>query len=462
VAAALSAAGHDVLVIARGVDQRPWAREVLGLSGVTFSRVGLDDQAGMELAFAGCEAVVHCAGINREIGSQTYEAVHVDGTANLVRAAENARVNHLVLVSFLRARPDCGSPYHESKWKAEEIVRASKLAWTVLKPGMMFGRGDHMLDHLSRALRTFPIYLGVGSRRVRPLAVEDATKVIMSALVDGKLAQKTVPLIGPTEIGFDDAARLVARVIGKKRLFVRAPISFHYLLARIAEATMTVPLIATAQVRILEEELVEPTRAPDPVPDDLRPSTPFDEKSISAGLPEPARFGLSDLRFFANKDRRHSAVMVCGEGTTIIKRDPKDVLEFVLDVDQYRRADLKIGRVRWIRRYGNTGLVRHRGRFIGLPAPSVTLSFELIPFSRLDFKGEEMPWPIRGFDGFFTCEEVPEGTRVTHRECFVLGSILGPAFKAIFGGWLARDTPAEIIRMKGMLEAGLPVSDSAG
>ena len=128
------------------------------------------------------------------------------------------------------------------------------------------------------------------------------------------------------------------------------------------------------------------------------------------------------------------------------------MLEFVLDVDRYRRADLKIGRVHWMRRDGNTGLVRHGGRLVGLPAPAVTLSFELTPYSRLDFRGEEMLWPLRGFDGFFACEESPEGTLVAHRECFVLGPLVGPGFRLLFGRWLSRDTPAEVLRMKRILE----------
>ncbi len=92
----------------------------------------------------------------------------------------------MALLSFLRARPGCGSAYHESKWAAEQLVRGCGLEWTVLKPGMMYGHGDHMLDHLSHALHTFPLFAGVGPRRVRPLAVG-------------------VALVGPTELGFDQA-----------------------------------------------------------------------------------------------------------------------------------------------------------------------------------------------------------------------------------------------------------------
>lgn len=299
-ATSLAEQGHEVVVVSRGVDQREWAHEVLATGGIGRVRAGLDDVEALTKAFQGCDAVAHCAGINREIGHQTYAAIHVHGTENVVRAAEAAGVRRLAFVSFLRARPNCGSAYHESKWAAEEIVRSSDLEWTVLKPGMMYGRGDHMLDHLSRALLTFPVYVGIGPRRVRPLAVQDAVVVLSAALVAGSMSRMTVGLLGPTELTFDDAARLVGTVIRRTRPSLRAPLAFHYLLARISEFTMTVPLVARAQVRILKEGVIEPTLAPDPLPPTVPPpSTAFDEDSIRAGLPDLSRFGRSDLRCLA-------------------------------------------------------------------------------------------------------------------------------------------------------------------
>ncbi|MDA8357256.1 MAG: NAD(P)H-binding protein [Actinomycetota bacterium] len=311
-AESLAAGGHEVLVLARGVDNRPWAKEILGLPGVTFVPTGIRDVSAMRKAFDGCDAVAHCAGINREVGLQTYETVHIQGSANVVKAAEEAGVRRIAFVSFLRARPDCGSPYHESKWAAEEIIRSSICEWTVLKPGMMFGRGDHMLDHLSHALYTFPVFLGIGSRRVRPLAVNDLVMLLEAALVEGSLRSQTIGLVGPTEIAFDDAARLVSSVIGKKRPFVRMPIAFHYLMAFFAERLMTVPLISLAQVRILREEVVAALMAPDEVPAELTPTTEFVASEIRAGLPKPGRFGCEDLRWFSG--HRHARETPTGGG----------------------------------------------------------------------------------------------------------------------------------------------------
>src|SRR5215216_4731754 len=76
------------------------------------TRSDLGDVDQLTAAFADCKVVAHCAGINRETGDQTY-AVHVEGTRNVVAAAKNTGVEKIVVMSFLRARPNCGSPYHE-------------------------------------------------------------------------------------------------------------------------------------------------------------------------------------------------------------------------------------------------------------------------------------------------------------------------------------------------------------
>ena len=177
-AARLASEGHDVVPLSRGkrepvilrredaegtVDSRQdnWPADPSPSSRL---RMTVTDEDALAAAFANCEVVAHCAGINREIGEQTFERVHVEGTRRVVAAAKRAGVRKIVLMSFLRARPNCGSGYHESKWAAEEIIRASGLDYTVIKAGMIYGRGDHMLDHLSHSLHTLPIFATVGLR----------------------------------------------------------------------------------------------------------------------------------------------------------------------------------------------------------------------------------------------------------------------------------------------------------
>lgn len=298
-ARSLSNAGHEVVLIARGKDRRD--ESIRQLPGAQFAPIGTDDEDALARALAGCDGVAHCAGINREIGAQTYKRVHVEGTRNVVNAAKRAGVRKIVLLSFLRARPECGSAYHESKWAAEEIVRGSGLRYTVLKAGVIYGKGDHMLDHLSHALETFPVFglVGMKDTLIRPTAVEDLVRAIEASLIDGRLCRMTVAVMGPEEITLSEAVQRVARVLGKRPVYIRLPVFLHYFIAWIFDRVMTIPLVSVAQVRILSEGIIEPEPPCEQLPGDLLPERSFCEHQIRQGLPEIGRFGLKDCRWLA-------------------------------------------------------------------------------------------------------------------------------------------------------------------
>lgn len=265
---------------------------------VVSRRSGIDitDVDALTAAFEGCDAVAHCAGINREIGDQTFRRVHVDGTAAVVEAARRAGVRRIVMVSFLRARPDCGSGYHESKWEAEEIVRASGIPHTILKSGMIYGPGDHMVDHVTRAVRTLPMFWTVGyrERTARPVPIDDAVDVLVAAL-EGRVPDPTVAVMGVDEVTLGEAIRRIARVAGRRPAFVPVPTWIVRMLAQITEWTMVVPLVAKAQARMLAEGVSEAAPPAPEVPLAIRPARPFSDERIRAALPD-GRFGLSDLR----------------------------------------------------------------------------------------------------------------------------------------------------------------------
>src|SRR5690242_19256726 len=77
--------GHQVVLVARG--QNRTDATVHQLARASFAPTDLDDVSTLAQAFAGAETVVHCAGINRELGRQTYQLVHIEGTRNVLKAA---------------------------------------------------------------------------------------------------------------------------------------------------------------------------------------------------------------------------------------------------------------------------------------------------------------------------------------------------------------------------------------
>jgi uncharacterized protein YbjT (DUF2867 family) len=260
--------------------------------------VDVDDVEALTAAFSGCDVVAHCAGINREIGSQTYDRVHVQGTAAVIEAAKRAGVRKIVMLSFLRARPSCGSAYHESKWAAEELIRSSGLDFTILKAGMIYGLGDHLIDHLSRTVQTVPVFAAVGLREkpIRPIPVDDLTDILVAA-VTGRMPRETVAVTGAEELLLSEAVRRVARVVGRRVAVIPAPVWTLYALAQLAEWMMKVPLIAKAQVRMLAEGVTLAAPPATEVPADLTPRRRFTGEQIRQGLPQPGGFGLRDFRF---------------------------------------------------------------------------------------------------------------------------------------------------------------------
>src|SRR6267142_68221 len=145
---ALRAEGHTVRCLVR----RGSERDLQGLGAVERIEGDVLVRQGLDADISGCDAVMHLVGIIREQPAltATFERVHVHGTTNVLDAAVEAGVRRYVHMSALGTRPGARSRYHQTKWAAEEAVRSSGLAWTIMRPSIIYGHGDAviMLDLL--------------------------------------------------------------------------------------------------------------------------------------------------------------------------------------------------------------------------------------------------------------------------------------------------------------------------
>jgi len=282
----LIARGHEAIVIARG----NYTRNTQPIEGASFISLDINDTAKLAEAFRGCDAVAHCAGTSVEDGKQTFQRLHVDGIRSAVMAATQTGVKKFVLVSYLNVRPNVPSEYHTTKWQGEEIVRASKLNYTILKAGLVYGPGDHLINNLSNLFRKMPVFAQVGLREktVRLLAVDDLVEIIRLCLLDeNRFARQTVAVTGPEEFPFSQAARRIANAMGTPFLIVLPfPVFFHRILAFFSERFMPKPLITKSQVQMLADGISQRTPESIPLPDDLVPKTSFTKEQILKGLPK--------------------------------------------------------------------------------------------------------------------------------------------------------------------------------
>jgi hypothetical protein len=141
-----------------------------------------------------------------------------------------------------------------------------------------------------------------------------------------------------------------------------------------------------------------------------------------------------------------------GVGEAIVPVSPDEAIGFVLDLEQYRQADFKIGPVKWVRPDAGGATVRFRGKMgKGRPGPYVTQRIDRTG-NRLDVRTVAPAWMNRivSFEGVVEATPVDGGTRFYHREAMTFH---GP-FRLLerrLGRWLAADTPAEVERVAGML-----------
>jgi len=225
----LIAVGHSVRVLARG--KKP---AVNGVETVTGS-VLLPDS--LSTACSGCDAVIHLVGIISEVGGQTFERVHAEGTRHLLAAAARAGICRHVQMSALGTRPEAASRYHRSKWDAEQAVRASGLDWTILRPSLIYGPGDGFVNlfvGLSRWSPVLPV-IGQGTSLVQPVAVEDVARCFVGALGEPHSIGQTLDVCGPNRLSFNAVLDEILAATGRRRAKLHLPLPLARLQARFLE-----------------------------------------------------------------------------------------------------------------------------------------------------------------------------------------------------------------------------------
>ncbi len=286
---ALLAAGHEIRILSRTAAVSSNVPPAVDHPSVSFRTLSLDDNEKLDEALAGCDAIAHLSGINREIKKGDFQDCHVQSTKNILGAAQRVGLKKIIYISYLRARPDQTSGYLQSKWDGEEVLRKGPLAYTIIKPGICFGRHDQMIASIVKTLELTPIFsffttVGWLEKTVRPIAAADLARVMVAALTESQLDRKTVAVVGPEELKLSEAVQRVAKAINKTVVILPVPAFAQYALAWSMERLMKYPIISVPQIRMLAEGISQSVGNVDPLPIELQPKTYFTEEEISLSL----------------------------------------------------------------------------------------------------------------------------------------------------------------------------------
>ncbi|MBV7264840.1 NAD-dependent epimerase/dehydratase family protein [Erythrobacter ani] len=149
--------------------------------GVTWVKGTLDDKSALHELMRGTNAVIHIAGLTNTPNPARFEAANVAGTANMIAAARAAGVRRFVFVSSLSAREPELSAYGASKARAEELVKASDLDWTIVRPPAVYGPRDADMFELFRAAK-YGIVPVPPEGRTSIIHVEDLARLLIALI----------------------------------------------------------------------------------------------------------------------------------------------------------------------------------------------------------------------------------------------------------------------------------------
>ena len=157
----------------------------------------------------------------------------IDNTKTLIRAAQQAGISRIVHVSITNASQESQLPYFRAKAIVEQAIIESGLSYAIIRPTIIFGIEDILLNNIAWLLRRFPVFIvpGKGDYLVQPVFVEDVAGLAVRA---GRSADNSiVDAVGPEVYTFDQLVRLIARSVGSRARTVHAPPGLALLASRL-------------------------------------------------------------------------------------------------------------------------------------------------------------------------------------------------------------------------------------
>jgi NADH dehydrogenase len=147
----------------------------------------------------------------------------IANTRILVGAAAEAGVRKIVHISVSNPSIDSDLDYYAGKARTEEIVRGSGLPWAIVRPTLVFGTGDILVNNIAWLLRRMPMFVipGHGTYRVQPVAVEDVAEIATWAAE--QTDNMTLDAAGPDTVTYAELVEGIAIAVGRRPQFLVMP-----------------------------------------------------------------------------------------------------------------------------------------------------------------------------------------------------------------------------------------------
>jgi uncharacterized protein YbjT (DUF2867 family) len=293
-------AGHRITVPTRKIEN---AREIQTLPGLQPVRCNVHDTAQLTAAVKGHDVLINLVAILHG-SEEEFNRVHVQLPQTIVAACKAAGVPRMVQMSSLGAALDAPSRYLRSKGAGEQVFAQSGFDVTILRPSVVFGEGDKLLNVFAQLQQSFPVVPLAGSEaQFQPVWVEDVAQAVVNVIsglhsqnnstpspIYKGLLPKTLEIAGPSVLSLRQLFELAGRCVGASRPIVHLPDGLARIQAWMMERmpgptlmsrdnldSMKAPNIASGKRPGLRELGIEPTSIEAIAPLYLKPASKLDQ-----------------------------------------------------------------------------------------------------------------------------------------------------------------------------------------
>lgn len=189
-------------------------------------------------------------------------SVAVENTLRMFEAAKEAGVRRIVHVSITNPSKESPLEYFSGKAVLEEALINSGVSYCILRPTVLFGKEDILINNIAWALRRLPVFgvFGDGNYRLQPIYVDDLAQLMVE---QGKSREnKIIDAIGPETFTYRELAETVGAIIGAKKPVISVPIWFGYLSGSVIGKLVNDVLITREEIEGLMADLLYTKSAP--------------------------------------------------------------------------------------------------------------------------------------------------------------------------------------------------------
>jgi len=180
------------------------------------------DEASMTRSLQGVDVLVNTYWVRFDKGENTQPRA-VENTRKLVNAAKAAGVKRIVHISIANPSADSHLPYYWGKAANEKAVIESGLSYAILRPTVLVGKEDILINNIAFLLRRLPFFLipGDGSYCIQPVYVEDLADLAVDAVY--RTDSYVIDAVGPDSYTFKELVQLIGRKVGAERPLISVP-----------------------------------------------------------------------------------------------------------------------------------------------------------------------------------------------------------------------------------------------